>query len=54
MLENEIQILQNELNELICTSGDYQKIYEASVRLDKLIVKYYIQRIRDDGKVLDI
>ena len=41
MLENEIQALQNELNQLLEVNEDYSKVYELSVKLDRLIVQYY-------------
>ncbi len=41
MLQNDIRMLQSELNSLINTDSDYDRILEASIRLDRLIVEYY-------------
>ena len=41
MLNDEICKLRDELNKSIEQGKDYEKIYELSVELDKLIVKFY-------------
>ena len=41
MLNDEICNLRNELNKSIEQGEDYEKIYELSVKLDKLIVSFY-------------
>ena len=41
MLNDEICKLRDELNKSIETDQDYETIYELSVKLDKLIEKYY-------------
>ncbi len=41
MLNEEICKLREELNNSIINGEDYEKILEISVRLDKLIAKYY-------------
>ncbi|MCX7843579.1 MAG: aspartyl-phosphate phosphatase Spo0E family protein [Clostridia bacterium] len=40
VLKNEIKLLQSELNSLLEREEEYKKVYDLSVRLDKLIVEY--------------
>lgn len=47
MVQCEIQLLQDELNNMIDSEYDYAKIYEVSVKLDLLIVKYYNELPRE-------
>ncbi|MCX7921317.1 MAG: aspartyl-phosphate phosphatase Spo0E family protein [Clostridia bacterium] len=44
MIEAEIETLKCQLNNAIDRGFDYAEIYELSVRLDKLIVQYYIEK----------
>ena len=44
MIETDIQNLQNELNRLIDEGVNLSELYELSVKLDLLIVKYYNER----------
>ena len=41
MIEKEIIDLREKLNKSIAEGENYEKIYELSVKLDKLISKYY-------------
>jgi hypothetical protein len=43
MLELEIKNLRKKLDTMIEKKADYSQIYEISVQLDRLIVKYYIK-----------
>lgn len=47
MLKNEIENLRKKLDALIDANVEYDRIYEASVQLDRLIVKYYTFRYRN-------
>ena len=42
MLNDEICKLRNKLNKSIEEGADYDIIYKLSVKLDELIVKYYM------------
>jgi len=44
MLNSEIENLRKKLDTLIDMNVEYNRIYEASVQLDRLIVKYYTLR----------
>ena len=44
MLKAEIDALRKELDGLIDRGADYGSIYEASVRLDMLILRYYARK----------
>jgi hypothetical protein len=44
MLESEIKNLREKLDTMIDKKADYSLIYETSVQLDRLIVKYYIKK----------
>jgi len=41
MLDEEICKLRNKLNKAIEEESDYQIIYNLSIELDELIIKYY-------------
>lgn len=41
MLEYEIKKLQGKLDEIISNKEDNKLIYDLSIQLDKLIVRYY-------------
>lgn len=43
MLNDEICKLRDKLNESIEKGEDYVKIYDLSVKLDRLIAKYYLE-----------
>lgn len=46
-----IQELQWELNTMIDNDDDFNKIYEASVELDLLIVQYYNEMLGDKFRI---
>ena len=46
MLNDEICKLRDELNKSIEENQDYEVIYELSVKLDKLIAKYYRKSLK--------
>jgi len=41
MLDEKICVLRNKLNKAIEEEKDYKIIYQLSIELDELIVKYY-------------
>ena len=45
-LKEEIESVKTELNRLIDTDAGFNKVYETSVKLDKLIVKYHNENNR--------
>jgi hypothetical protein len=45
-LREEIETVRNELNNLIEKDMDNKRIYELSVKLDKLIVEYHRNIVR--------
>ena len=47
-IESEIEKLKMKLYGLLDSNGDFAEVYELSVKLDKLIVKYY-SNIYSDG-----
>lgn len=52
MLNDEICKLREELNDSILSGQDYSITYELSVKLDKLIAKYYqIELDRSKNKI---
>ncbi|HHX18807.1 MAG TPA: Spo0E family sporulation regulatory protein-aspartic acid phosphatase [Clostridium sp.] len=48
MAQREIRLLQDKLNDMIDCGDDYAKIYEMSVKLDLLIVKYYNELLKSN------
>ncbi len=44
---NELEALKEELNELIANQGNAEEIYELSLKIDKYIVEYYKDGIRE-------
>lgn len=40
LIDNEIKILREKLNKLLDNGSDYIKIYDISLELDNLILKY--------------
>ena len=51
MLNEEILELRRKLNESVITKKDYKETYKLSIELDKLITKYYREKIKQ--KVAD-
>lgn len=49
MIDATIITLKEELGQLINEGADNEKIYELSVRLDKLIVQYYIEHMANEN-----
>ncbi|MDQ2086887.1 Spo0E family sporulation regulatory protein-aspartic acid phosphatase [Herbivorax sp. ANBcel31] len=49
MTQAEIQLLQDKLNNMIDSEDDYTKIYEMSLKLDSLIVRYYNELLKGSG-----
>jgi hypothetical protein len=43
MVKSEIESMKKELNRLIDSEAGFNKVYEISVRLDRLIVRYYTE-----------
>lgn len=43
MVEEKIVELKSLLDKLIINNDDYDKIYQTSIKIDKLIVEYYKQ-----------
>lgn len=50
MVSNEIKSLRNQLEHEVTNNFPYDKIYETSVKIDKLIIKYY----KDHGLTKDV
>lgn len=46
MIEAQIEDLKKQLNSLVKMDADYAEIYDLSVKLDKLIVLYYVKKSR--------
>lgn len=44
--KNEINELRNKLNDSILRGDDYEVIYKISTDLDKLIAKYYQEKLK--------
>lgn len=44
MLEARIELLKRKLNRLLEEGAGFERVYGLSVRLDKLITRYYIER----------
>lgn len=41
MLNNQIKELRYQLDRMVASNADYSKIYEMSVKMDELILRYY-------------
>lgn len=54
MINDEIRTMQNQLNQMVVGNVDYKKIYEVSVRLDKLIMEYYHSQRHNTGRNNDL
>ena len=50
MLYEEILKLRRKLDENIKNGADYEEIYDISVKLDKLITKYYKDKMEKEAK----
>lgn len=48
MLEDGIKNLREKLNKSIQDNEKYEKIYELSIELDELIVKYYKEKLKNN------
>lgn len=47
MIDEEILELRRKLDESITKENNYIKTYRISIRLDKLITKYYCRKLRN-------
>lgn len=47
LIKAEIECLKNDLNALIQKGAGFNTVYKASIKLDKLIVRYYNQKNHD-------
>lgn len=45
MIENEIDFLRQQLHILIDKEADFKEIYNLSVKLDELILKFYREKL---------
>ncbi|NLY42445.1 MAG: aspartyl-phosphate phosphatase Spo0E family protein [Clostridiaceae bacterium] len=50
MLNDRINALRNKLDSLLSKDVDYEEVYAISIELDKLIVEYYYNRMKIEGK----
>lgn len=50
MIDDEILKLRKKLDESIKNGEKYEEIYKISTKLDKLITKYYIEKMEKEAK----
>ncbi len=50
MLNDEILELRRKLNESVVNENDQEKTYKLSLELDKLIAKYYKNKLKKETK----
>lgn len=51
MLKAQINVLRSKLEQMLASGSSFENIYDLSVRLDKLIVRYYKEKDGDPDRL---
>lgn len=51
MLNARINVLRRKLEQMLASESSFENIYDMSVRLDKLVVRYYKEKDGDPDRL---